>query len=180
MLESLPVSLNLFHFHRISSISFIFFISIIFYLDSIISQCYETYICLYVYVSFKPIFSITLCVLFWVSITIHSDLFSIKIWFLLSQCSYAIQVSLTISFTLYFLYLYSISNCFKRLPFTNSIQCFFIVYFPFPISFEYYWFINITNFLLSSLITPYAFQPSPLIINIIPLKIKTELCSIGF
>ena len=57
---------------------------------------------LYVYVSFKPLSSITLCVLFWVSITIHSDLSSLKIWFLLSQCSYAIQVSLTISFTLYF------------------------------------------------------------------------------
>jgi len=48
-------------------------------------------------------FSITLCVLFWFSITIHSDLSKITIWFLLSQCSYAIQVSLTISFTLFVL-----------------------------------------------------------------------------
>jgi len=107
-------------------------------------------------------FWITLCVLFWVSITIHSDLSSITIWFLLSQCSYAIQVSLWIFiFPLFFVLVFYI-ELFKAftIDYFNTMFSFFNAYFPFPVSLQYNCFINklISFCLLSSFIM--LFKPT--------------------
>jgi len=147
MLESFPVSLNLFHFHRISSISFIF------YFDNFLLRFYNLSIrrdihlfILYVYVSFKHWRQCSqLHCVFYFGFLLQFTQICPKSQYGFYSLNVLMLFKYLLQFHLPFLYLYSLSNCLKRLPFNTSIQCFssiFNAYFPFPVSFQYNCFIN--------------------------------------